>query len=60
MRHHTTAYDHLRIPRVKGKRREVRRKLAEQSRRLLNKYRIDKGVDIEACPLSEALFQDRS
>lgn len=28
MRHRTTAYDHMRIARVKGERREVRRQLA--------------------------------
>ena len=31
MRHRTTAYDNMAIPRVKGKRREVRRLLAQQS-----------------------------
>lgn len=55
MRHQTTAYDNLKIPRVKGKRREVRRKLAEQSRRLLNAYRIDSPVNPETCPLQTAL-----
>ena len=39
MRHRTTAYDHMRIARVKGERREVRRQLAERSRRLLERYR---------------------
>jgi hypothetical protein len=39
MRHQTTDYDQMKIPRVKGKRREVRRALAEQSRKLLDKYR---------------------
>ena len=33
MRHRTTAYDHTPIPRIKGKRREVRRMLAAQSKR---------------------------
>ena len=32
MRHQTTAYDAMVIPRVKGKRREVRRMLAQRSR----------------------------
>lgn len=31
MRHHTTAYDSMKIARVKGKRREVRRMLAQQT-----------------------------
>lgn len=54
MRHQTTAYDHMHIPRVKGKRREVRRMLAERSRALLQRYRdhTDGGPD---CPLREAL-----
>lgn len=34
MRHQTTGYDSLVIPRVKGKRREVRRMLAQRSKRL--------------------------
>jgi hypothetical protein len=55
MRHHTTAYDHLSIPRVKGKRREVRRMLARQSVRLLENYRAGRSVDPESCPLQRAL-----
>lgn len=55
MRHQTTAYDNMVIPRVKGKRREVRRMLAEQSRRLLIGYRKGDRVDKEACPLQTAL-----
>jgi hypothetical protein len=39
MRHQTTGYDSMKIPRVKGKRREVRRMLAERSRQLLQAYR---------------------
>ena len=30
LRHQTTAYDSMKIPRIKGKRREVRRMLAQQ------------------------------
>lgn len=37
MRHQTTAYDHMTIPREKGARREVRRMLAERSRKLLGR-----------------------
>jgi hypothetical protein len=55
MRHQTTAYDRMQIQRVKGYRREVRRKLAEQSRRVLNRYRLDQDVDPATCPLYEAL-----
>ena len=32
MRHQTTGYDSLVIPRMKGKRRDVRRKLAQRSK----------------------------
>jgi hypothetical protein len=56
MRHQTTAYDRLTIARVKGKRREVRRMLAEESRRLLNDYR--RGLAISPhCPLKKALLK---
>ena len=55
MRHQTTAYDHMVIPRVKGKRREVRRMLAEQSRRLLDAYRAGRDLDGERCPLQRSL-----
>src|SRR5262245_39270744 len=44
LRYQTTGYDDLKIPRVKGKRREVRRLLAEQSRRLLDAYR--RGAEV--------------
>ena len=50
LRHATTTYDNLKIARVKGKRREVRRELAQQSRRLLEKYRAGHAVD-QTCPL---------
>jgi hypothetical protein len=55
LRHQTTAYDELKIPRVKGKRREVRRMLAEQSRRLLEKYRRGEPVAPADCLLQQAL-----
>jgi hypothetical protein len=54
LRHATSAYDDMKIPRIKGKRREVRRMLAEQSRRLLEKYRAGQVVD-QTCPLQRAL-----
>ncbi len=54
LRHQTTAYDSMQIPRVKGKRREVRRMLAERSRELLDRYR--KGAPPPpGCPLAAAL-----
>jgi hypothetical protein len=56
LRHQTTAYDDMVIPRVKGKRREVRRMLAQHSRKLLNAYRAGQDVDYRACPLRQALL----
>ncbi len=54
MRHQTTAYDNLKIPRVKGERREVRRMLADQSRQLLVDYRRGHPVNAALCPLQKA------
>ncbi len=54
MRHSTTGYDSLVIPRVKGKRREVRRMLAQRSKELLARYRRGEAVG-EGCPLKKAL-----
>lgn len=56
MRHQTTAYDSMVIPRVKGERREVRRMLARRSHELLAGYRRD-GLAPAACPLRTALQQ---
>ena len=54
MRHQTTCYDDMKIPRVKGKRREVRRLLAARSKQLLDHYR--RGVKPQPnCPLILAL-----
>src|SRR5205823_3222016 len=55
LRHHTTAYDGMAIPRLKGRRREVRRLLAQQSRTLLDAYRAGRDVDPARCPLCRAL-----
>jgi len=55
LRHQTTAYDDMIIPRVKGRRREVRRMLAERSRQLLAQYRQGQAVDPARCPLQKAL-----
>jgi hypothetical protein len=57
MRHQTTAYEHIAIPRVKGARREMRATLAQESRKLLGRYRRGDTVRPE-CPLSRALEQD--
>ncbi|QDV52288.1 DUF2293 domain-containing protein [Gimesia fumaroli] len=54
MRHQTTAYDEMAIPRVKGKRREVRRMLARRSKELLNAYRSSSAASSD-CPLQRAL-----
>lgn len=54
MRHQTTGYDGMVIPRVKGKRREVRRMLAQRSKELLVRYRRGELVAAE-CPLQKAL-----
>jgi hypothetical protein len=54
MRHQTTGYDGMAIPRIKGKRREVRRLLARRSHELLDGYR--RGVPApQECPLQKAL-----
>lgn len=57
MRHQTTGYDLLAIPRVRGKRREVRRMLARRSHELLEGYRRGEAVP-EGCPLKRALAND--
>lgn len=51
MRHQTTAYDNMSIARRKGERRAVRRELAQESRKLLDRYR--QGVIPKTnCPLA--------
>jgi hypothetical protein len=54
MRHQTTGYDEMAIPRVKGQRREVRRMLAQRSKQLLERYRRSERIG-EDCPLKAAL-----
>jgi hypothetical protein len=54
MRHQTTGYDGMAIPRAKGRRREVRRLLARRSQELLARYRRGEPVP-EGCPLRKAL-----
>jgi hypothetical protein len=54
MRHQTTGYGGMAIPRVRGKRREVRRMLAGRSQELLHRYRRGEPVP-EGCPLRKAL-----
>ena len=55
MRHQTTAYDSMAIPRVKGKRREIRQMLARRSKELLSRYRRGEPAGNQ-CPLALALF----
>ena len=59
MRHKTTGYDGMVIPRVKGKRREVRRMLARRSHDLLEGYRRGEPVP-EGCPLKKALAVEKA
>jgi hypothetical protein len=59
LRHQTTAYDSMAIPRVKGKRREVRRMLAKRSVELLGRYRRGEGI-VADCPLLRALNKTRT
>lgn len=55
LRHQTTGYDDMTIARVRGRRREVRRELAERSRALLERYRRGVTVAGHECPLRSAL-----
>jgi len=50
MRHQTTAYDSMSIPRICGQRREVRRMLAQHSQQLLARYRRGESIE-DHCPL---------
>ena len=58
MRHHTTNYDLMAIPRIKGERRRVRRKLAQESMSLLARYR--RGESPSPCPLRRGLERAES
>jgi hypothetical protein len=56
MRHQTTVYDRMAIPRIKGMRRQVRRELAEMSRVVLDRHRAqDRHDPAPTCPLCAAL-----
>ncbi len=57
MRHQTTAYDDMVIPRIKGQRREVRKQLAMRSKQLLNDYRSGASRP-QSCPLAAAVKVD--
>src|SRR5690606_14306898 len=60
LRHQTTAYDDMRIERVKGRRREVRRELAEVSRALLALHRRDEVHAVQACELCRAVANPKA
>ena len=55
MRHQTTAYDSMKIAKVKGERRAVRRELAEIARRVLDAHRRDLAHAASGCSLCRAL-----
>lgn len=55
MRHQTTAYDSMKVARVKGARRAVRRQLAEISRAVLDLHRGRATHPPGACPLCRAM-----
>ena len=59
LRHQTTAYDHMQIPLIKGRRREVRRLLAQRSHQLLKQYREGQAIEPLRCPLHGALRRAR-
>lgn len=56
LRHNTTTYDTMNIERIRGRRREVRRLLANRSKELLNRYRHGDDVSPK-CPLMTVLQQ---
>ena len=55
LRHQTTAYDHMKVARIRGERRRVRQELAAASRTLLDAHRRDQPHDAGACSLCRAL-----
>jgi len=59
LRHQTTGYDRMVIPRETGSRREVRFMMAERSRQLLARYRSGQPADAH-CPLQAALKKEAS
>jgi hypothetical protein len=55
LRHQATGYDTMKVARVRGERRRVRRRLAESSRALLAAHRRPEPHAPEGCPLCRAL-----
>lgn len=60
LRHQTTTYDQMKIARVKGRRRQVRRELAELSHALLDRHRIALLHPAAECPICRAMQSARS
>ncbi len=56
MRHQTTAYDNMNIPRIKGERRMVRRELAKESVKILEKYRNGENAT-PSCPIQKFIYK---
>jgi len=57
MRHQTTGYDDMKIERVRGRRREVRRELAEISRAVIDLHRSSTPHAPQACTLCTAAMR---
>jgi hypothetical protein len=55
MRHQTTAYDDMVIPRVKGERRMVRRMLAQRSKLVIQKHQTNVPHGLAECSLCRAV-----
>ena len=55
MRHQTTGYDTMAVPRIKGRRREIRQQLARDSKCILDRYRAGEPIARNTCPLAMAL-----
>jgi hypothetical protein len=54
LRHRTTDYDSMTIARIRGKRQEIRRMLAQKSKELLARYRRGEAAT-GGCPLIRVL-----
>lgn len=59
LRHQTTAYDSMTVARVKGARRELRRRLAEVSQRLLARHR-EEVHEVASCPLCRFAAEEKT
>ena len=59
MRHQTTKYDNMKIERVAGRRREVRRELAQISRAVIDLHRRDVPHAWQSCTLCSAVAENQ-